>query len=255
MMQEKMLELVPRKLRQLEKEYGIRILYAAESGSRAWGTHTPTSDFDVRFIYIRPREDYLKLDSLRDVLEFPIEEGWDMCGWDIRKLLQLLHKSNTQIYEWFSSPVVYLDDGFSRRFQPVLDAYFSTRTAVYHYLHQAQLKIRKQQKAGDQVKVKHYLYAVQHLAAAGWVLEHGRSVPVSFAQLLPCLPPPIRQEAEALLQKKAEAVFMDPVPLLDSWQETADAAIRASLESLPREAEKTWETLDRFFLAELELSK
>lgn len=252
MKQQAMMELVPRKLRELEKEYGIRILYAAESGSRAWGTHTPDSDFDVRFIYIRPREDYLRLDPVRDVLEFPIEDGWDMCGWDIRKLLQLLMKSNSQIYEWFDSPVVYLDEGFSRRFRPVLEAYFSKKTAVYHYLHQARLKIKKQHKAGDQIKVKHYLYAVQHLASVRWVLDRGEPVPVSIQKLMPCLPEAIRQQLERLMEMKARQVWTDPIHELDDWQAQQDQEISGILEKMPPEEEKSWEMLDQFFLEELE---
>ena len=97
MTQQEMMLLVPRKLKEIEKEYGVRVLYAVESGSRAWGTHGPQSDYDVRFIYIRPREDYLRLEQPRDVLEFPIDDGWDMAGWDLRKTLQLLHNANSQI--------------------------------------------------------------------------------------------------------------------------------------------------------------
>ena len=89
MTQEKMKILIPRKLGEIEQEYGIRILYAAESGSRAWGTCHEKSDFDVRFIYIRPVQKYLKLEEEKDVLEFPIEDGWDMCCWDLQKLLKL----------------------------------------------------------------------------------------------------------------------------------------------------------------------
>lgn len=251
MKQAAMMDLVPRKLRELEKEYGIRVLYAAESGSRAWGTHTPDSDFDVRFIYIRPREDYLRLDPVRDVLEFPTEDGWDMCGWDIRKLLQLLQKSNSQIYEWFLSPVVYLDDGFSRRIRPVLDAYFSKRTAVYHYQHQAMLKIRKQKKSGDRIKVKHYLYAVQHLASVRWILTQGTPVPVSIRALMSYLSPEMQVQLEDLMAKKSQQVWMDPVPELDAWQTLQDQAITQALEAMPKEPEKTWEMLDRFFLEEL----
>ena len=130
MTQQEMLFLVPRKLQQIEKEYGIHVLYAAESGSRAWGTNSETSDFDVRFIYIRPQAEYLRLDSTKDVLEFPIEDGWDMCGWDLSKLLQLLHSANTQIYEWFSSSVVYVDDGFSQRIRPLMDRFFSVKAGM-----------------------------------------------------------------------------------------------------------------------------
>jgi len=254
MTQQEMLLLVPRRLKQLETEYGIRVLYAAESGSRAWGTSHHDSDFDVRFIYIRPREDYLRLDRARDVLEFPIGDGWDMCGWDLTKTLQLLHNSNSQIYEWFHSPVVYVDGGFSRRFRPVLEAYFSTRTAVYHYLHQAELKMKKLQK-DDTVKVKHYLYSLQHLAAAQWVLERHAPVPVDFGTVTQLLPPDVRQQAGAIALRKTtrpEQPGMPRDPQLDAWLREEYSRLHREAGMLPGDGDKGWERLNRFFLEELE---
>lgn len=253
MTQQEMQLLVPRKLQQIELEYGIRVLYAAESGSRAWGTNAKTSDFDVRFIYIRPQEEYLRLDATRDVLEFPIEDGWDMCGWDLTKLLQLLHNSNSQIYEWFHSPVVYVDAGFSQRLRPVLDAYFSAKTAVYHYLHQADLKLKKLQKS-DPAKVKHYLYTLQHLAAARWVLRCRKPVPVDFQQLLTLLPEDIREQAQILLERKTTRPDLPAMPRdshLEAWLLEERSRIQQELDQLPKEEEKHWEMLNRFFLSEL----
>ena len=83
MTQEQMNILVPQKLREMEKEYNMEVLLAVESGSRAWGFASPDSDFDVRFIYKRPRESYLHLDRQRDVIELPIDDTWDVSGWDL----------------------------------------------------------------------------------------------------------------------------------------------------------------------------
>ena len=59
--QEEMMVLVPQKLKEIEEKYDIEILWAVESGSRAWGFASPDSDFDVRFIYKRKAPAYLKL--------------------------------------------------------------------------------------------------------------------------------------------------------------------------------------------------
>jgi len=252
--QKEMLQLVPEKLAQIETEYGVRVLYAAESGSRAWGTNSERSDFDVRFIYIRPREDYLRLEQVRDVLEFPIADSWDMCGWDLSKTLRLLHNANSQIYEWFTSPVVYVDRGFSLRVDPVLNAYFSTRTAANHYLHQADLKLKKAEKA-EQPKVKQYLYALQHLGTARWVLAHHAPMPISFDIAVKQLPEEIRQAAQALLMQKMTRP-QEPLTkhdaFLEGWLREERNRIQQAIEALPKEPEKDWEELNRFFLKELE---
>ena len=40
----------------LESDEGVRVLYACESGSRAWGFASADSDYDVRFRYLHPTE-------------------------------------------------------------------------------------------------------------------------------------------------------------------------------------------------------
>src|SRR5215510_11136002 len=98
-----------RKLDQVERAHGVRILYAAESGSRAWGFPSPDSDYDVRFFYAHGRDWYVSLSEQRDVIERPLDtSGVDLVGWDIRKALRLLLKSNPAFYEWLVSPVVYV---------------------------------------------------------------------------------------------------------------------------------------------------
>jgi uncharacterized protein len=116
--------------------HGVRILYAAESGSRAWGFGSPDSDYDVRFIYAHPREWYLRLKEPRDVIERPLDDQLvDLGGWDIRKALRLLLKSNPALYEWLCSPIVYRDDG---AFSPAARSLFerhASRVAVAHHYH------------------------------------------------------------------------------------------------------------------------
>lgn len=253
MTQKEMLFLVPEKLKQIEKEYGVRVLYAVESGSRAWGTNSEQSDFDVRFIYIQPKESYLKLEQQRDVLEFSIEDGWDLSGWDLSKTLRLLHNSNAQIYEWFTSPVVYLDQGFSIRFYPMLDRFFSAGTVANHYLHLARMNVKFVQKA-EQPRVKHYLYALQYLEAARWVLARRAPMVTSFDLAIRQLPEEIRQLARELLVQKTtcpQEPLMEHSQILDRWLPEECERIQREIEGLAKEPEKDWEELNRFFLSEL----
>lgn len=96
-------------LAEIEKQHNVKILYACESGSRAWGFPSPDSDYDVRYLYIRPVEAYLKLFPERDVIEGPIDEVKDFVGWDLQKALKLLMKGNAPLIEWVRSPIVYKD--------------------------------------------------------------------------------------------------------------------------------------------------
>ena len=98
---------VRRRLDDLEREEAVRVLYACESGSRAWGFASTDSDYDVRFLYVRPRDWYLSIAARRDVIEQPIVDPYDVNGWDLRKALQLFRKSNPPLLEWLGSPIVY----------------------------------------------------------------------------------------------------------------------------------------------------
>ena len=89
-------------LKKIEEKENIQIIYAVESGSRAWGFAGTDSDYDVRFIYVHNLDYYLKLEDTRDVLEYPINDLLDISGWDISKTLKLAHSSNPSLYEWFN---------------------------------------------------------------------------------------------------------------------------------------------------------
>lgn len=95
------------KLKEIEEKEHVRILHCVESGSRAWGFASPDSDYDVRFIYVRRSEDYLRLEKTRDVIEWQLDDTLDINGWDLQKALRLLYRSNPTLFEWNNSPVIY----------------------------------------------------------------------------------------------------------------------------------------------------
>lgn len=102
-----MIDLIQNKIKEIEQEENVEVILAVESGSRAWGFESVDSDYDVRFIYIRKKEDYLKLNPPRDVIEWQLDEVLDINGWDLSKTLKLLYKSNPTVFEWLSSPIIY----------------------------------------------------------------------------------------------------------------------------------------------------
>lgn len=112
-----MKEAILQKLMDIEELYSVKILYAVESGSRAWGFATEHSDYDVRFIYVHHPNWYLSIDlqgigSKKDSMEFPINNHLDINGWELTKALRLFRKSNPTILEWLNSEIVYYQNDF-----------------------------------------------------------------------------------------------------------------------------------------------
>ena len=122
-----MTEIIQEKLIEIEQKENVRILMAVESGSRAWGFASPDSDYDVRFLYIRKKSDYLRLDPVRDVIEWQLDDTLDINGWDIKKALSLLHSSNPTILEWCMSPIIYRSSPEFEKFKKILPDYFSIK--------------------------------------------------------------------------------------------------------------------------------
>ena len=247
--------LVPQKIKEIERTNGVKALYSAESGSRAWGFASPDSDFDVRFIYIRPRNDYLQLNEHRDVIEMPIDDTWDVSGWDLQKTLRLLWKSNPTIYEWMQSQIRYLDSDFDRRFAPLLEEYFCQKSMMYHYYHMAGNNIRTFLKGKETVKPKKYFYALRPILACRWILDKGTPPPMLFSELMEAeLEPALLPDVNRLLDLKVNAPELQTIPRIESINRYLDRSIeevRLRIAQLPEDASHGWEELNRLFLAQL----
>ncbi|MFD0706816.1 nucleotidyltransferase domain-containing protein [Photorhabdus akhurstii] len=195
------------KLAQLETELQIRILYACESGSRGWGFASTNSDYDVRFIYVHTPSWYLRVDPSRDVIELPISNELDICGWELRKTLGLLKRANPTLMEWADSPVIYYEDvEFMAALRALLPDYFSNNRARYHYLSMAKKNFRGYLQ-GEKIRLKKYLYVLRPLLAVRWI-EAGKGVPpMRFDTLLAgtVTDAALMQEIQTLLAIKRNA--------------------------------------------------
>ena len=197
-----MRERIWEQLRKIEETENVKIIMAVESGSRAWGFASPDSDYDVRFIYVRNKEAYLKLEGIRDVIEWQLDETLDINGWDIKKTLQLLYKSNPTVFEWCASPIVYMEREEFSWLKEVLPQYFSVKKSLFHYWHMAETNYREYLKS-DEVRVKKYFYVLRPLLAAKWILDKKTAPPVLFDDLVKAeLEDEIRPELERLLEMK-----------------------------------------------------
>ena len=231
-----MLARIQTALRQLEAAQGIRILYACESGSRAWGFPSPDSDYDVRFIYCHPLDWYLTLDEGPDTLNFPVDDELDLAGWELRKALRLLRGSNASLFEWLQSPIIYHEAlAFRARLAPLLPATFHLKAGLHHYLGQLRRGV-EEDLAGDEMRLKRLFYALRAALAARWIRERHGLPPMAFAPLRALLPAALESEVDALLAAKAGANEKTVVPrpeALNAFLRQELTAGQAAREALP----------------------
>lgn len=225
-------ERVLAELAEIERRHAVRVLFACESGSRGWGFASPDSDYDVRFLYVHRPEWYLRVEAQRDVIELPISDELDIGGWELRKALRLLHRSNPTLFEWLDSPLVYREDAaLAARLRALAPRFHSTLKGRWHYLAMARKNFRGHLQ-GDTVRLKKYLYVLRPLLAVEW-LDAGRGMPpMRFADLAAATvrDPALAAEINALLAVKmaaGEAHYGPRYPRIHAYIEQALAGERA----------------------------
>ncbi|MCC6727378.1 MAG: nucleotidyltransferase domain-containing protein [Saprospiraceae bacterium] len=244
-------------LAQIEHDKGIQIRYACESGSRAWGFPSPDSDFDIRFIYLHPREWYLSVNEGEDNVRVMPNDLLDGNGWDFRKFLRLMHASNSTVYEWLSSPIVYIENKpFSDALWELALGYFQPKKVIFHYIGIATGMLEKEFQAPS-VKIKKYFYVLRPVLSAVWIAEKGTPPPIDFYELLPLVQgnAPVHQAILDLLKQKETALEgqqVQRVQVLDDFV----AAEMQHCEVIAKQMEKrpvTWDAINDFYRKTLDI--
>ena len=197
---------------------GQKILLAVESGSRAWGFPSIDSDYDCRFLYVRPVADHLTLEQHRDVIEFPIVDDIDVGGWDLRKALLLALGGNAVVVEWATSPIRYIEDaGFQQRLFPVLDKIIDPARVSRHYLGLARSHITRIGSFSADVRLKKLFYLIRPIIALDWMRQRDfqQLPPMSMTQSLQetQIPSDVVAEINGLIERKAQSREMGEGPI------------------------------------------
>lgn len=222
-----MKERIKSELKNIELDENVKIIYACESGSRAWGFPSKDSDYDVRFVYVRPIDWYLSIFDKRDVIERPISDLLDINGWDISKALQLLRKSNPPLYEWIQSPIVYNEDPvIIEQVRNLAKNSFNPKSCLHHYLHMAKGNFSEYLQ-GDYVRAKKYFYVLRPILAGRWIEANHTMPPTEFEKLLNLIhDEQLLSVITDLLNRKKAGDELDSAPKIKELNEFIDQEIR-----------------------------
>jgi len=236
----------------VESKYDVKILFACEAGSRAWGLHSNHSDYDVRFIYVHPLDWYLDIDQKRDVIEHPMTKELDLSGWDLRKTLLLLRKSNPPLLEWLHSDIIYIkEEPFYYEMKNLAKRAFSAKACLFHYLNMAKrnAKIIFQK---DRIKVKQYVNVLRPLLACKAIEAENSFPTVNFPNLVAKLitDDHLKKELNLLIQWKQteqEYISVPNLPLINQYIEIELQYLEDYVNTVPTIKADVTEELNQFF--------
>ena len=192
------------KLKEIEKSKQVEILFAVESGSRAWGFPSPDSDYDIRFVYKHSKDWYLNLWEQKDTIEFMTEDDLDGSGWDVRKAIKLLAKSNASFTGWLFSSIVYMDNNSAlEQFKSLAYEEFNPVAGFYHY---HSMNRGFEEKLGtNEMTIKSYFYAIRTALCANWIVKKRTIPPVEFKELYPLIEVKYQKKLDELILLKSSS--------------------------------------------------
>jgi predicted nucleotidyltransferase len=217
-----------KKLRETEEKYCVKIPLAIESGSRGWGFASPDSDYDCRFVYVRERDWYISVFDKPDIIEYAADKVFDVNGWDIRKFISHITKSNAVMFEWLSSNEIYIKDvQITELLQGLAVDFFNPISVSHHYLSLANKKYKEILEA-DEAKLKKYFYVLRPLANLSYVEQYGKQPYMEYFRTLAEVEVKKTVADEILrlveMKKAADESFMIPknTTLLDYFADELD---------------------------------
>ncbi|MCI5046240.1 MAG: nucleotidyltransferase domain-containing protein [Aquisalinus sp.] len=247
-------------LASIEHSHDVRILFAVESGSRAWGFPSPDSDYDVRFVYARPVDWYLTIEPGRDVIELPIEGDMDINGWDVKKALGLLIKPNPVLLEWLSSPVRYLwnsDD--CELLKSFSEKVTHGPACLNHYLSLGSRQWNVYVEGKAQVNLKKYFYIVRPAMAIRWLRMNPDQIPpMNFSSLKEGinLNADLTAMLDRMLEQKSRSKELGEAPRIDlvdqfieqefQWAKESVKTIKTDKPDLKLEADKLFRRIVQY---------
>ena len=202
------------KLKDIETKHDVKIPLAIESGSRGWGFAAVNADYDCRFLYVHKPERYLSISEPKEFIDYELDETYDVKGYDIKRALKYIKKSNATIYEWISSNVVYIrDENIVQKLRLLTEEFFNPIPISYHYLSLAK-KMLHEITESNEAKIKKYFYILRPIANINYIIQHGKMPFMEYDKTLDASAPPLKilQAIKELKEKKAILQEHDKIP-------------------------------------------
>jgi uncharacterized protein len=233
-----MKELVQKALSEVELNHGVKVIYAADGGSRAFGFASEQSDYDVRFIYYYPLKNYVSVNKPKEVIDQKVNDQMELHGWDLLKAMRLFQSTNPSFIEWLFSPIVYLEKGeFALNCRALALKNCSLKKLSYHYLNMVKQNHKSYLEGKKEVSVKHYLYVIRSLLCIKWIRDFSSPPPTAFVEILDAvkLPEKLYENINNLIsiKKKGVTKIVPANRYINEFIKEEAAMSAQTIESLP----------------------
>ncbi|GAB5353629.1 hypothetical protein AAMO2058_000051100 [Amorphochlora amoebiformis] len=217
------------KLRDLEREFGFKVVYAAERSSHVWGTAHQESDHDVKFLYVYPMRSYCKVEQdpmkmkrvygprgTQRVQNGKEDMDVEIAGFDLKQAGSMICRADPTMYEILASPIVYKASPLARQFLP----FFCLSRLAQHFFNygNSHLKMLSREKLKPKIQrkeLKMYGYTLRAFLSCLWVVRKANIYGslVESSGNFPILPLEIKKIAKTLSEQD-EARVLELVGLI-----------------------------------------
>jgi predicted nucleotidyltransferase len=241
-------------IQKLEAEHGVKVLWAIESGSRAWAFESKDSDYDIRGVFCaNDKSTYASIfPRTQGALQgFSEDRLYDWELWPVDKAVVRLFEGNPIIVEWLLSKEVYQAHLPSiKLLRGLLDRLEPTPGLLHHYRSMAISQWKSFMEGRPIVNLKKYLYCVRPVVMIHWLLHRQaqsapKSLPVLIIDVMQTLDilnkagvisSSIRTAVEGIVSQKRNLTESggecEHIPELDDWIQASITQAEAYLDSL-----------------------
>lgn len=130
-------------LDRFESHHDVRVIAARDLGSRAWKLEDPSSDVDVRALFVQDPVEYATLDGYESALALDRRNDVEVRGWNVRRFAELVADSNPTAFEFLHSPLRYREFDPLGRLETDVGHAFEPLALYHHYRSLARRQYRK----------------------------------------------------------------------------------------------------------------
>lgn len=166
----------------IKNHTGWSILLMTEVGSLAQGLESQKNLYNMRFVYLRTKKEYISPDQHAETCTWIQSPELEIIGWDLSKFIKEIKTSNPTAFEWLTSDIVYEEDPSFIDIRNAANQCFDANHSLLHY--SIEMNTNLTHLKCQNVTPKQYISTAYTILAARHVFKTQTPAPIKFELLL-----------------------------------------------------------------------